>query len=701
MIDLSFLDPCTKPEQLFGREHEVDELIEGIIDNPLFVLYGPVGSGKTSLIQAGAIPRLEEEGHTCKPYRLYADSVVATLRNVLDAYPAISKVEAAPDGNTTDDGKSLTIIFLDHFEEFFVYYHEHPELPGPDTSNGAEDSSDGCFDEAMRLFRDLGTWFAALDARRVPGVRVVLSLRERWYAQLGIWRAEAPSLLDGANSLWWRHPTVEQARRILDGRLGAGGGQAAIAVELADLALANSTTRYGRVEVSRFLMHAAWLSQRQSSDEGLPAGSVLPDPRGGLRGLAKALWEGVGDTQRDVVAKVLPEFVGRWETPRRLTVGDLEISLGMDQSDVLKGVRILQERRLIHADDEASVDGFCLFGPRASVLTGLLHLLLDTLSCRLDDICQSPAVLDPVTLKQIALMISRGRVAFFLGSGASIYDRLPSLVWKGPTLGLLPSAQELSDYFCETYSYECRPAELAKVSSFVEISLGNAELYDALHRVFAAAVDPRPLHHLIARLPRSEADVSSEAKTLLLMTTNYDDLIEKSLEAREIPHDVLVYQAVGKHQGHYIHYPYKGEPTPIVDPNTYAGVDPTQRSLVIKVHGSLNLWEDAGNDSYVITEDDYLNYLMGVTSGSLGLPPMVLSEIRERHLLFMGYSLRDWTMQIFLARLLKEIPLTRIGWAVQREHDVLETLKWSNRKVKIIRSELDDFLDALGRRLEN
>jgi hypothetical protein len=51
---------------------------------------------------------------------------------------------------------------------------------------------------------------------------------------------------------------------------------------------------------------------------------------------------------------------------------------------------------------------------------------------------------------------------------------------------------------------------------------------------------------------------------------------------------------------------------------------------------------NAENDSYVITEDHYINYL------AAGMSPTFLragSQTQKTNFLFMGYSLRDWNLR--------------------------------------------------------
>ncbi|MEJ2208679.1 MAG: FHA domain-containing protein [Anaerolineae bacterium] len=54
-------------ERLYGREHEVAELLDLIIAERIVLLYSPSGAGKTSLIQAALIPKLEQDGFRVLP----------------------------------------------------------------------------------------------------------------------------------------------------------------------------------------------------------------------------------------------------------------------------------------------------------------------------------------------------------------------------------------------------------------------------------------------------------------------------------------------------------------------------------------------------------------------------------------------------------------------------------------------------------
>ena len=64
--------PFEKGEHLFGREHEINELYYLLSAERIVLLHSPSGAGKTSLINAGLLPRLRERFDVWQPTRVNA-----------------------------------------------------------------------------------------------------------------------------------------------------------------------------------------------------------------------------------------------------------------------------------------------------------------------------------------------------------------------------------------------------------------------------------------------------------------------------------------------------------------------------------------------------------------------------------------------------------------------------------------------------
>ena len=73
------------------------------------------------------------------------------------------------------------------------------------------------------------------------------------------------------------------------------------------------------------------------------------------------------------------------------------------------------------------------------------------------------------------------------------------------------------------------------------------------------------------------------------------------------------------------------------------------RPLVYQVFGSLDVPE-----SLVITEDDYFEFLVGVTQSSDLVPPPVRRALADSALLFLGFGLEDWDVRILLRTLVSQ-----------------------------------------------
>src|SRR3954469_4981105 len=105
-------------------------------------------------------------------------------------------------------------------------------------------------------------------------------------------------------------------------------------------------------------------------------------------------------------------------------------------------------------------------------------------------------------LRAVARALTKGKVVPLLGAGANLCDRPPSAVWT-PGARFLPSGAELARHLALEYGYPFGDdTDLLRVSEYVDISSGEASLYDALREIFGLQYEPTSLHRLLAQLPR-------------------------------------------------------------------------------------------------------------------------------------------------------------------------------------------------------
>jgi hypothetical protein len=287
--------------------------------------------------------------------------------------------------------------------------------------------------------------------------------------------------------------------------------------------------------------------------------------------------------------------------------------------------------------------------------------------------------------------ISRGRLTFVLGAGASLFGRSASdgIPWEGA-----PTAQELALRLAKAFRLPKELAaspELATVAQWIAVMRGGPmPLYDELHDVFDRDFPVTPLHRFLAEVPGLVR--KHGGRPPLLLTTNYDDLIERALEEQGEAYDLVVYMAEREHHGNFFHQPPGGTLSLIEQPKDYAAANPDERTVVLKLHGFVNR-RDPGSDSYVITEDHYIEYLARSDLDEL-LPKLVAGRLRNSHLLFFGYSLRDWNLRAILYQLKEQA--TRCEWfAVRKDFDPAEEKMWERQGVTMIGMSLEDYLAQL------
>src|SRR5262249_28529901 len=175
---------------------------------------------------------------------------------------------------------------------------------------------------------------------------------------------------------------------------------------------------------------------------------------------------------------------------------------------------------------------------------------------------------------------------------------------------------------------------------------------------------------------------------------------ERAFRAAGEPFDLVVYIAEGEREqrGKFVHWPPDGEARLIEKPNEYRGLSLDQRPVILKIHGAVDR-VNADHDSYVITEDHYIDYLTHTDISNL-VPVTLAAKLRKSHFLFLGYSLRDWNLRVILHRIWGEQKLTYKSWAIQLNPEPIERKFWNKREVDIFDVRLEEYIAALHERLQ-
>jgi len=294
----------------------------------------------------------------------------------------------------------------------------------------------------------------------------------------------------------------------------------------------------------------------------------------------------------------------------------------------------------------------------------------------------------------VAKAMAQGRVIPLLGAGVNLCGRPPGAAWLPGAF--LPSVTELACHLAERFDYpRDETLDLVRVSEYAYVMSGSGPLYEELHHVFDADYPVSLLHQFLARLPGRLEDANQLRRCQLIVTTNYDDALERAFREAGERFDLVCYIADGNHRGKFVHWPPEGEPTLIEIPNEYEKLRPGKQTVILKIHGAVDRGgPEAEWDSYVITEDHYIDYLTHTEIQNL-VPVMLAMQLRRSHFLFLGYSMRDWNLRVILHRIWGEQKLKYKSWAVQRNPDKLEREFWELRGVDVYDVPLEEYVPAL------
>jgi hypothetical protein len=240
-------------------------------------------------------------------------------------------------------------------------------------------------------------------------------------------------------------------------------------------------------------------------------------------------------------------------------------------------------------------------------------------------------------------------------------------------------------------------ATLPAVAQYVAVMKGSGPLYDELHELLDADLPPTSLHRFLASLPPLLRERGAPHE--LLVTTSYDTSLERAFEEAGEKFDVVSYLAAGRDRGRFCHIAPDGTGRLIEQPNTYATELSLERNTVIlKLHGQVERTPAREWESFVVTEDDYIDYL-AQTEVAAAVPVSLAATLRRSHFLFFGYTMADWNLRVILHRLWGDQPLSYHSWAVKPEPKPLEREFWHRRDVDVLVASFDEYAETLSRYL--
>ena len=332
----------------------------------------------------------------------------------------------------------------------------------------------------------------------------------------------------------------------------------------------------------------------------------------------------------------------------------------------------------------------------------------------------------------------------FLGAGVPLCGRPPGTEWQyAPFSNFLPSGAELADYIARLANlpaWRLRDTEnLARVASYYTKTNPNTPLAEKLRKIFEKG-EITAVHRFLA---------APALHPMVIVTTNYDTLMEQALEKAGVPFDTVIHCTNIAQQGRVILRKHNSL-ADFVEPSE-VNLSPESQTVLYKMHGSIDRQPDASvgpstsppQDSYVITEEDYVKFLSRLNAAPPVIPLRLANHFRKSQFLFLGYSLEDWNVRVILDSLntlmndpgVPTIPLDsqkaaavqagsppfaanplaeafsvppprstaiagvpprpRYHWAVQFQPTSYDIAVWNGRGVQIQDSDLNEFVKTL------
>lgn len=238
------LSPFTEGTKgfFFGRNHEIRDIFLRVREQPLTVLYGQSGLGKTSLLGAGLIPKLKVEGFRPILVRLgYEPTDPPLIEQVLEAIDealspfvgaAITTGKQLPGSTlwelfhhlptrTPDLIESPPVVIFDQFEEIFTLTQSRErqleaEALFSQLADLVENRPPAAVQDRLLGDRRLAREY---DLTSSP-TRIVITLREDYLSQLEAWKKLMPALMRNRMALQLLSGPQALEAVVQPGRLG-------------------------------------------------------------------------------------------------------------------------------------------------------------------------------------------------------------------------------------------------------------------------------------------------------------------------------------------------------------------------------------------------------------------------------------------------------------------------------------------------
>ncbi|WP_233828412.1 SIR2 family protein [Paraburkholderia sp. ZP32-5] len=274
--------------------------------------------------------------------------------------------------------------------------------------------------------------------------------------------------------------------------------------------------------------------------------------------------------------------------------------------------------------------------------------------------------------------IERGAVTFFLGSAIHTPTRL--------------MANEFYKRLAILFDCTALDTDNFAVAQFIADRHGRDTLDAQICRFFEQTdLMPRVTHEVFANWNLYNAKRGKPLPYPTVITTNYDDILEQTLSASNVPYHLFSYQATGAHKGLFYHRTPGGELRVIERPKNVTALE-EPGFIVVKLNGGMDFRNQIPT-TFVTTRLDYWDLAARIPQV---LPAIVRKQLSSSRLLFLGHGLAAQDVEALVRYTHLGRPEAK-SWAVTLKSD--HHAYWLQCGVEILQYDVNEYVGELGARL--
>jgi SIR2-like domain len=272
-------------------------------------------------------------------------------------------------------------------------------------------------------------------------------------------------------------------------------------------------------------------------------------------------------------------------------------------------------------------------------------------------------------IEAVAKELVGGRLAFFLGSAVHTNKM---------------DADAFYYEICREGGIEWPARDRADAAQFVA-DVNRATLSATVSRlIHAHYTQPCQAHRFVATLPAALKRLGHNTD-ILIMTTNYDTMIEDAFAGAHEPYHLFVYNHDGLYAGRFLHRRPDDREFAIRTPAAIRA--PLDAPAIVKLNGGI---DPVGRlpTSFVVASSDFEELSTRLPDV---LPQVVWDALKTRSLLFLGHGLREPDVRSLIRRRNREHAPN--SWAVQRHPT--DRRFWKAQGIELIDADLHVYLTRL------